>query len=97
MSEKPNIDTLIEGLQEVRKDAQLEDILQSALSAPLPTEQRLQQIESALETFKSLGLFGSGDQRDIHMLRSLGRAYEQLSHLDKAFETYNTALELSER
>ena len=48
MSEKPNIDTLIEGLQEVRKDAQLEDILQSALSALLPTEQRLQQIVSAL-------------------------------------------------
>ena len=97
MSEKHNIDTLIEGLQEVRKDAQLEEILQSALSAPLPTKQRLQQIESALETFKSLGLFGGGDQRDIHMLKSLGRAYEQLSHLDKAFETYNTALELSER
>lgn len=97
MSEKANIDALIDGLQEVRKDVQLEEILQSALSEPIPTEQRLQQIESALETFKALGMFGDGDQRDIHILKSLGRAYEQLSHLDKAFETYETAMALSER
>ena len=97
MPDKTNIDTLIDGLQEVRKDVQLDEILQSALSEPVPTEQRLQQIESALETFKSLGLFGGEDQRDIHTLKSLGRAYEQLSHLDKAFETYVGALKLSDR
>ncbi len=97
MQDKPDIDALIDGLQEVRKEVKLEEILQSALSQPLPTEQRFQQIESALETFKSLGLFGDGDQRDIHMLKSLGRAYEQLSHLDRAFETYNSALELTDR
>jgi tetratricopeptide (TPR) repeat protein len=95
--EASNIDALIEGLRDVQKDARIEDLLQTALSEPIQTEQRLQQIEGALETFKEHGLFGEGDQRDIHIHRSLGRAYEQLSHLEKAFESYETALELAER
>lgn len=72
-------------------------MLAHALSEPMPTEDRLRQIEQALETFKTMGLFGGEDLRDLHLLLTLGRTYERLSHLGKAFETYEKALVLADR
>jgi tetratricopeptide (TPR) repeat protein len=92
-----NISALIDNLSELQKDLKVEDILTQALSEPMPTEERLRQIEQALETFKSLGLFNGQDKRDLHLLLTLGRTYERLSHLEKAFETYTAALSLAER
>lgn len=97
MADRTDISALIGNLTELQKDLKVEDILTQALSEPMPTEERLRQIEQALETFKSLGLLGGEDARDLHLLLTLGRTYERLSHLEKAYETYETALELAER
>ena len=97
MPDHLDISTLIDNLSDLQKDMKVQDILADALSEPLPTEERLRQIEQALETFKTLGLFGGEDLRDLHLLLTLGRTYERLSHLEKAFETYEKALILSDR
>ncbi|MBT3605535.1 MAG: tetratricopeptide repeat protein [Candidatus Latescibacteria bacterium] len=97
MADHTDISALIGNLTELQKDLKVEDILAQALSEPMPTEERLRQVEQALETFKSLGLLGGEDARDLHLLLTLGRTYERLSHLEKAYETYETALKLAER
>lgn len=97
MADHTDITALIGNLTELQTDLKVEDILAQALSEPMPTEERLRQVEQALETFKSLGLLGGEDARDLHLLLTLGRTYERLSHLEKAYETYKTALELAER
>jgi len=97
LADRTDISALIGNLTELQKDLKVEDILTQALSEPMPTEERLRQIEQALETFKSLGLLGGEDARDLHLLLTLGRTYERLSHLEKAYETYETALGLAER
>ena len=56
MPEQSDIDGLIQGLTDFQKEVKVEEMLEAALSGPLPTEERLQQIEQALETFKELGL-----------------------------------------
>jgi len=94
---RDDIDALLGGLQSLQKDVKVEEVLEQALSEPQPTEDRLNQIEQALETFQSLGLLGGDDTRDLHLLLTLGRTYERLSHLEKAFETYEKALALAER
>ena len=97
MANYTDISALIGNLTELQKDLKVEDILAQALSEPMPTEERLRQVEQALETFKSLGILGGEDARDLHLLLTLGRTYERLSHFEKAYETYETALKLAER
>ena len=97
MADHSDISALIGNLTELQKDLKVEDILAQALSEPMPTKERLRQVEQALETFKSLGLLGGEDARDLHLLLTLGRTYERLSHLEKAYETYETALGLADR
>ncbi len=97
MAEHNNIDALISGLAEFQKGVRVEEVLEEALADPQPTQERLNQIEKALETFKDLGVLGGDDSRDLHLTVTLGRAYERLSHLEKAHETYTGALSLAER
>ena len=97
MANYGDLKALIGNLSALEKDLKVEDILAQALSEPMPTEERLHQIEQALETFKNLGLLNGQDLRDLHLLMTLGRTYDRLSHLEKAFETYASALKLAER
>ncbi len=97
MAEQNHIESLIQGLREFQKEAKVQEVLEAALTEPMPTEEHLRQIEQALETFKALGLFGKDDAQDLHLLQTLGRTYERLAHLEKAFETYETAIGLTER
>ena len=97
MPRHSDIEDLIRNLTELQKEVKVEEVLEAALAEPMPTEERLRQIEHALETFRELGLFGRDDSRDLHLLLTLGRTYERLSHLEKAHEVYETALALAER
>ena len=97
MSKRDDIGALISGLAEFQKGMRVEEVLEAALADPQPTQERLNQIERALETFKDLGVLGGDDPRDLHLMVTLGRAYERLSHLEKSCETYRGALSLAER
>jgi tetratricopeptide (TPR) repeat protein len=97
LTKHTDISALIDSLAEVRKYLKAQDVLAQALSESLPTEDRLRQIEQALETFKGLGLFGGEDPRDLHLLLTLGQTYARLSHFEKAYDTCEKALVLAER
>jgi len=97
VGKRQDIGALIDGLTEFQKGVRVEEVLEAALADPQPTQERLKQIERALETFRDLGALGGDDPRDLHILVTLARAYERLSHLDKAHESYQSALSLAER
>lgn len=97
MAKKNGLDDLIQNLQDLNQEMKVDDVLKAALSEPQPTEDRLQQIEQALETFQRLGLFNGDDPRNLHILSTLGRTYERLNHYEKAFETYKQALALAQQ
>ena len=97
MPDEKDIDSLIKSLAEYRKGVKVEEVLEATLSEPVTTQERLRQIEQVLETIKELGLFGGSEPQDLHILVTLGRVYERLSHLQKAKETYEVALELAAR
>ena len=52
------------------------------------------RIEEVLETFRNL--FGEESHESLHLILTLGRTYERLSHLQKARETYERGLSLAE-
>ncbi|MBI2950575.1 tetratricopeptide repeat protein, partial [bacterium] len=92
-----DVDALVKDIVSPRKDEQIESLLHAALAEPLPVEERLRQVERVLEALRGLGLFGKDDERDLHLLVTLGRTYHRFSHLEKAYETYEAALILAER
>ena len=97
MLKQSDINALILELTDFQKDLKIEAVLEQALAAPQLTEDRLRQIEQILETFKGLGLLGGDGLDDLDLLLMLGHTYERMSHLEKAFETYQKALDLAER
>ena len=97
MEYNPDIESLVRQLTDFNTEVQVQDLLKAVLTEPMPTEERLRQIERALETFKEFGVLGRDDGQDLHLLFNLGHTYERLSHLEKAQEIYQTALPIAER
>ncbi len=95
--EDANIESLISGLTDFQKKSEVERLLDEALQEPISTEDRLRQVEQVLEAFRSLGLLGRDEPRDLHLLLTVGQTYERFSHLEKAFETFEAALSLADR
>ena len=56
-----DIDVLIQDLADFQKEMEVGELLKASVAEPLPTEERLRQIERVLETFKSLDRFGRDD------------------------------------
>ena len=97
MSGPGDLDSLIRDLADLQKEVKVEELLEEALAEPQPTGERFRQMEQVLEVFKGLGLFGGTDPRDLHLLMTLGQTYERFLNLEKAHETYQTALELAQK
>lgn len=95
--EDVNVDALIRDLTDFQKEVEVEGLLRAAAEERSPAEQGLDRIEQALETFKSFGLSGKDDPGDLRQLVNIGQTYERLSHLRKAYETYEEALTVADR
>jgi len=92
-----NLDALVRDLTDFQKEMEVGDLLKTDAVQPPPMEERLRQIEQALETLKGLSLSSKDDARDLQQLLNIGHTYERLSHLEKACETYEAALGMAER
>ncbi len=92
-----DIDALVRSLTDPQSEVKVEELLESALAEPMLTEARFRRIEQVLEVVKGYGLLDREDPGNLHLLLSLGRAYERFSHLEKAYETYEAALALADR
>ena len=90
-----HIDTLVRSLTDLQRDMDVDSLLDVALKEPLSAEAQLRQVQRVLEAV--LVLFGKDDAQDLDLLLNLGRAYERFAHLEKAYETYETALPLAEQ
>lgn len=97
MTPNSDIDALVRDLTDFQKEVEVGDLLKTATSAPPPTEERLGLIEQVLETFKGLGLSGNDTPQDLQQLLNIGQTYERLTHLEKACETFQTALDMADR
>ena len=92
-----NLDALVRDLTDFQKEMEVGELLKLDTAQPSPTAERLRQVDQALETLKGLSLSGKDDPGDLQQLVNIGQTYERLSHLEKAHETYGTALGMAER
>jgi tetratricopeptide (TPR) repeat protein len=96
MSKLGNIDALVRDLTDLQKMVNVEELLGTATSEPVPTESRFRQMEEVLEYFSRLSSAGNGSGENLQMLLTMGQTYERFLNLEKAFETYQSALPLTE-
>ena len=92
-----DIQAIINGLTDLQKETEVKRLLDEALQEPISTEERLRFVEQILESFKGMGLLGRDEAGDLQLLKTVAQTYERFSHLDKAYESYEAALALSER
>jgi len=97
LEHRSNLDALVRDLTDFQKEMEVGELLKADVAQPPPTEERLRQIEQTLETFKGLSLSGKDEPGDLRQLLNIGQTYERLSHLEKAYETYQAALGMAER
>ena len=93
----PDIEALVQSLSELQKDVEVERLLGDAFAEPLSTEDKLRYAGQVLAIFRDLGLVGRDEPGELHILLALGRTFERLLHLEKAYETYQEAYALAER
>ena len=97
MPQRSDIDALVQDLTDFQKDMEVGELLKADAAQPPLTEERLRQTEQALEMLKEFSLSGKDAPGDLQQLVNIGRTYERLSHLEKAYETYAAALGMAER
>ena len=92
-----HIHDLIQKLSMLEREVNVDSLLEAAATDPLSAGEMLRQTERVLEAFKAFGMFGQDDAQDLHLMVSLGRTYARFSHLAKARETFESALEMADR
>ena len=92
-----DVDALVQDLSDFQKETVVEGLLRTAVGEPRPTEEKLHQVEEVLETLKGYTVIGEDGDRDLRHLLPIGNTYERFSHLRKACETYEAALDLAQK
>ena len=86
----------MQDLNNIEPEQSVDDILAGVLDQPMTAEQQLAQVERVLEALRRVGQLGRGDAAELDILVSVGKTYLKFSHLGRALETFESAMEIAE-
>lgn len=82
--------------ENIEPEESVDDLLAQALDRPMTAEQQLAQVERVLESLRRVGQVGRGDAAELGVLMSVGQTYLKFSHLGRALETFESAMQIAE-